>query len=138
MRCGNVKLSLCHESCRASHPCFLKLDLLVDVGHSDGHWLIKVLNDLVFLLELALDAPDRQLEQLVLPFGLNDLVLEEIFVLLESLSTGHPVLDLLVQLLLFSLHFDSLLVQGIHLLVQVVDRLVLERVVRVLGVQLLN
>ena len=73
-----------------------------------------------------------------MPLRLDNLVLEEILVLLEGLSTGHPMLDLLVKLLFFILHLDSLFVQTVHFLIEFVDGLVFESVVAVLCVQLLN
>ena len=48
------------------------------------------------------------------------------------------MLDLLVELLLLRLHLHTLLVETVHLLVQLVDGLVLERVIAVFGIQLLN
>ena len=74
--------------------------LLIDVGHSDGNRLVQFLDCLLTLLELTLDAADGQLQQFVLSFRLDDLVLQEVFVLFEGLSTCHPMLDLLIELLL--------------------------------------
>ena len=116
----------------------LELNLLIDVAHSDRCRLVQLLDGLVARLKLALNAADRKFEQLVLPLRLNDLRLQEVLVLLEGLRTRHPVLDLLVELLLLRLHLYALLVETIHLLVQLVDGLVLESVVAVFGVQLLN
>ena len=44
----------------------IKLDLLVDIFHRDGHWFVQLLYHLVSLLQLALDPTNRQLEKLVL------------------------------------------------------------------------
>ena len=74
--------------------------LLIDVGHGNGNRLIQILDRLLALLKLTLDAADGQLQQFVLSFRLDDLVLQEVLVLLEGLSTCHPMLDLLIQLLL--------------------------------------
>lgn len=70
--------------------------------------------------------------------GLDNLVLEEVFVLLKGSCTGLPVLDLFVQVLLFLRHLHSLFVEAVHLLVQLVDHLILECVVAVFGIQLLD
>ena len=102
---SSAKLCLGHERCRGGLAGSLLLfDVLVDIGHRDGHWLVQIFNHLVFLFKLALDAPDGQFEELVLALRLNDLVLQEVLVLLEGLGARHPVLDLLVQLLLLRLH----------------------------------
>ena len=74
--------------------------LLIDVGHGNGNRLIHFLDCLLTLLKLTLDAADGQLQQFVLSFRLDDLVLQEVFVLFKGLSTCHPMLDLLIQFLL--------------------------------------
>ena len=74
--------------------------LLINVGHGNGNRLIQFFDCLLALLKLTLDAADGQLQQFVLSFRLDDLVLQEVFVLFEGLSTCHPMLDLLIQLLL--------------------------------------
>ena len=78
----------------------MHFELLIDVGHGNGNRLVKFLNCLLALLELPLDAADGQLQQFVLSFRLYDLVLQEVLVLFEGLSTCHPMLDLLIQFLL--------------------------------------
>ena len=66
------------------------------------------------------------------------MVLQEVLILLESLRTGHPVLDLLVEFLFLILDLLTLLIKAINLLVQLVNSLILKCVVAVLGVQLLD
>ena len=81
---------------------------------------------------------NSQLQKLILSLGLDDLILEEVLVLLKCLSTRNPMLVLLAELLFLILHFLSLSVQAIHLLIQLVDGLVLQRVIAIFGVQLLD
>ena len=117
---------------------FVDLDLLIDVRHGDRDRSTHLLNSLVTLLQLALNPPDGQLQKLVLSLRLYDLVLEEVLVLLESLCTRCPMFYLFVELLLFILYLFPLAIQTVHLLVQLVDSLVLQRIVAILGIQLLN
>ena len=112
--------------------------MLIHVCHSDRHWFVQLFNGLVTLLELALDSSNSELQKLVLSLRLDDLVLKEVLILLESLSTGHPVLDLLVERKLLILDLLTLLVKTINLLIQLVDSLVLQSIVTVFRVQLLD
>ena len=58
--------------------------------------------------------------------------------MLKCLCTRHPVLDLLVEFLFFLLDLNSLFVKAIDSLPQLLDCLVLQSVVLVLGIELLN
>ena len=70
--------------------------------------------------------------------GLVDLVLKEVLVLFESSGASLPVLDLLIQLLFLVVHLHSFFVQAINFLIQLVDHLILQSVVAILGVELLD
>jgi len=131
------RVGLGHE-CVAGMLLPLQLKLLVDVRHRDRNRLVQLFDLLVARLEFALNPPNSQLEQLVLPLRFDNLRLKEVFVLLKGMRSGHPVLDFVVEFLLFLLHLDPLLVEAVHLLIEFVDRFVLQRVVAVLGVQLLD
>ena len=58
--------------------------------------------------------------------------------MLKCLCTRHPVLDLLVEFLFLLLDLDSLFVKAIDSLPQLLNCLVLQGVVLVLGIELLN
>ena len=81
-----------------------------------------------------MNTADCELEEFVLSLGFDNLILKEVFVLLKALGTGHPVLDLLVELLFLVGHLDSLLVESVDFLIEFVDGLVFEGVVAVLGI----
>ena len=85
-----------------------------------------------------MDPSNGQLEEFVLPLRFDDLILKKVLVLFESLCARRPMLDLLVKLLLFILNLLPLAVQTVHLLVQLVNGLVLQCIVAILGVELLN
>ena len=58
------------------------------------------------LVDLGLQAADRELEQLVLPLGLQDLLVQEVALLLQVVRLALLLLDLLGLLVLFLLHPD--------------------------------
>ena len=78
----------------------LWLHLTVHVIHGNLTRLLQLVQKLVLLFQLALDSANRQFEKLVLPLGLNDLILKEVFVLFESVSTLLPMFHFPLQLLL--------------------------------------
>ena len=130
------QLCLRHES--VSVPSLGHFYLLIDITHRDGDRLLQVCDSFIALLQLSLNSSNGQLEELVLPLGFNDLVLEEVFVLFEGGRAGLPMLDLLAEILLFLRHLHTLLVQAVHLLIQLVDHFILESVVAVFGVEFLD
>ena len=107
------------------------LDMLINVCHRNRYRLVQLLDLLVACLKLTLNATNSQLEEFVLPLGLNYLCLQEVLVLFEGLGSGHPVFDLFVELLFLGFHFDSLLIEAVHFLIELVDGFILESVVAI-------
>jgi hypothetical protein len=64
--------------------------------------------------------------------------LEEVFLLLVPLRLGLPILDVFIEFLLFLLLPDLVLADGANGALQLRNLLILERIVRVLLVQLLD
>ena len=125
------RLGFGQESCAVSCRSFAHFNLLVDVCHCDWDRLVHLFNHLVALLQFSLNPTNRQLQKLVLSFGLNDLILKEVLVLLEGLGTRHPVFNLFIHLLLLILYLLPLAIHTVDLLVQVVDRFIFQRVVAI-------
>ena len=69
---------------------------------------------------------------------LDDLILQKVLVLFKGLCPRRPMLDPLIQFLLLVLKLLPLPIHAIDLLIQLVNRLILQRIVRVLGIELLN
>ena len=73
--------------------------------------------DRVFRLEFFLQLAYGELQQFVLSFALNDLGLQEVFLLLEALGSCLPVTDILSQLVLLLFILNLLifaLFDGLH------------------------
>ena len=64
--------------------------------------------------------------------------LQKVLVLVERLCSRLQILDFVAEVLLLCLNFGAEFVEAVNFLVQLVDRLVFERVVLVLVVQFLN
>ena len=69
---------------------------------------------------------------------LDDLILQKVLVLFKGLCPRCPMLDPLIQFLFLVLKLLPLPIHAIDILIQLVNRLILQRVVRVLGIELLN
>lgn len=80
-----LKLLLVHHLLLLHLHHVVLFKLLIDVGHCDRNRLVKFFDGLISLLEFSLNAADCKLEQLVLTLGFDDLVLQKVLVLLESL-----------------------------------------------------
>jgi hypothetical protein len=61
-----------------------------------------------------------------LPLGLNDLLLQEVFILLEGVASGGPVLDFFIQIVFFLFRFDLSLIQLRYRLLELVYEIVFE------------
>lgn len=127
----SLEASFSHESVAVG---LSYLNLLIHVSHCDRDRLLQLFNCLVSLFEFALNSTNGKFEQLILSLRFDDLVLKEVFILLKSLRTCHPVLNLFVKLLFFAFHLLTLFIQTIDLLVKLVNSLVLECVITILSV----
>ena len=113
----------------------LSLSLNDSIIDAEGRWLVELCQYLLLLVEVVLETSNRELKELVLSLGLDNLVLQEFFVLLKGLRPGVEESDSVVHLLLVFLHLDLLLVELANGLLEVVDQLVFLGVVLVLLIQ---
>ena len=125
------RLCLSQKGIAVTCRSFAHFNLLIKVFHCNRHWLVHLFYRLVTLFQISLNPANSQLQKLILSLGFYDLILEEVFVLLEGLGTCHPMLNLLVHFLLLILHLLPLTIQTVNLLVQFVNGLILQRVVAI-------
>lgn len=74
----------------------------------------RVLQNLVFAFQFGLQTAQGQLEQLVLPFAINNLVLQEVLVLLEGVGPSAEVGNFFLQVAFVGLLLGLVVCQLLH------------------------
>lgn len=88
------------------------------------------------LFHLALKSADRKLEQFILSLRLEHLLVQEVPLLLEIIGFTLQLLYFLYLIVFLFLHFNLIISDALDGFLQIIDLLILHRVVTVLFVQL--